>query len=184
MTAGSGGSGGPRVLLLGMMGSGKSSVGRALAERTGWPYLDNDELLRRACGMSTPEVLRRGGEPALRDAESAALGEALAADPPVVAGVAAGVVTRAADRARLRAAPATVVWLRARLETLLARVGSGEGRPWLQPDPETALRRLAEGRDPLYTEVADVVVDVDELTPEQIADRLLPALAPHPRPSL
>jgi len=168
------------VLLLGMMASGKSSVGRAIAGRTGWPYLDNDELLWRACGMSTPEVLRRGGETALRDAESAALGKGLAAEPPVVAGVAAGVVTRPEDRARLRVAPATVVWLRARLETLLERVGSGEGRPWLQPDPESALRRLAEGRDPLYADVADVVVDVDELTPEQVAERILAALTLHP----
>jgi shikimate kinase len=68
---------------------------------------------------------------------------------------------------------AYVVWLRASVETILERVGDGGDRPWLAPDPETAIRRLAQGRDPLYAEVADLTVDVDTLDAAAIADRVL-----------
>lgn len=165
-----------RVLLVGMMGSGKTTVGRALAERTGWPYLDNDELLRRAVGKDTPTVLAEEGEQALRSAESAALTVALTEPPPLVAGVAGGVVEGAADRGRLRESGAFVVWLRATIDTLVSRVGSGEGRPWLQPDPRTALQALYDGRSGLYAEVASYVVDVDDLDGGEVADRILTAL--------
>ena len=165
-----------RVLLVGMMGVGKSTVGRAVAARTGWPYVDNDELVRRATGVPTKQVLDRFGEPALRTAESQALGFALALDPPVVAGVAAGVVEDPADRDRLRAG-GHVVWLRATLDTLVRRVGPGDDRPWLRPDPRAALERLWAGRRPLYEYVATQVVDVDGAAPADIADEILAELA-------
>jgi shikimate kinase len=164
-----------RILLIGLMGAGKSTVGRALAERTGWPYVDNDELLRKATGQTTSDFLNEEGVEMLRWAEAQALTVALAIEPPVVAGVAAGVVLDPVDRERMRTG-AFVVWLRARIDTLLARVGHGEGRPWLQPDPETAMRRLAEGRDPLYAECAALTVDVDGLEATAIAERILAAL--------
>ena len=165
-----------RVLLVGMMGAGKTTVGRALATATGWPYLDNDELVRRASGRSAPELLAAEGETALRAAESSALTEVLGMPPPLVAGVATGVVLDAADRERLTTADATVVWLRATVETLAARVGEGAGRAWLQPDPQTALRQLAAVREPLLAEIADVVVDVDSAAPEDVAATILSAL--------
>jgi shikimate kinase len=112
----------------------------------------------------------------MRAAESQALTEVLTAPPPIVAGVAAGTVTIEGDRERLRSDAAFVVWLRASVETLVRRVGTGEGRAFLQPDPETALRRLAEGRDVLYAEVADLTIDVDELGVEEIADRVIAAV--------
>ena len=82
----------PRVLLIGMMGAGKTTVGNALAALTGWPYLDNDELVRRATGRPTPEVLATTDEPTLRRVEATAFDEAMNTPRPVVAGVAAGVV--------------------------------------------------------------------------------------------
>jgi shikimate kinase len=164
-----------RVLLIGMMGAGKSSVGEAIACRTGWRYIDNDELVRSVAGRPTPEVLREGGEQALRVAEANALRRALEIPEPVIAGVAGGVVEDDSDRTALRDG-AFVVWLRARVETLAQRVGSGEGRPWLQPDPEAALRHLYAGRAPLYEEVASLVVDVDEATPDELADQVITAL--------
>lgn len=164
-----------RVLLLGLMGAGKTTVGQALAALTGWTYWDNDRLLQQAVGMTAPELLERGGEPALRAAESDALTWVLAADPPLVAGVAAGVVLDPVDRARLAAAR-HVVWLRAPIPVLAQRVGSGEGRSWLEGDPETTLRRLAEVREPSFAEVADQIVDVDGPTPEQIAEAIRDAL--------
>lgn len=161
-----------RILLLGLMGAGKTTVGHALAELTGWTYWDNDRLLQQAVGMTAPELLERGGEPALRAAESDALTWVLAADPPLVAGVAAGVVLDPADKARLVAAR-HVVWLRAPIPVLAARVGSGEGRSWLENDPEASLRRLAAVREPLFAEVADQIIDVDGPSPEDIAGTIL-----------
>jgi shikimate kinase len=150
-----------RILLVGMMGVGKSTVGRALSEQTGWPYVDNDELLHADTGMYGAELLARVGVQALRDAEAAVLAEILQREPPVVAGIAAGVVLRPDDRQRIIDG-GFVVWLRARTETLVQRIGGDQDRAWLQPDPAAALRELAAGRDPLYAEVADLIVDVDD----------------------
>ena len=163
------------VLLVGMMGAGKSAVGRAVAARTGWPYVDNDELVGQATGRTPPEVVAEGGERALRSAETDALRRALALRPPAVAGVPGGAVLDPDNRDRLRAAPC-VVWLRARHETLVSRVGTGAGRAWLQPDPAAAVARLAAVREPYYAEVADLVVDVDELSPEAAADVVIAAV--------
>ena len=168
----------PRVLLLGMMGAGKSTVGAALAARTGWLYLDNDDLVARAYGRPTPEVLAEAGEAGLRAVESAALTVALEVPPPVVAGVAGGVIDSAEDRARLQEADALVVWLRASLDTLAERVGSGAGRPWLEGDPRTALTELYAGRADRYAQVADLVLDVEGRSPEELAAAVLAVLAP------
>jgi len=164
-----------RVLLIGAMGAGKSTVGAALAARTGWPYLDNDLLLQRAAGATAPELLARDGEPALRAAERAALDAVLALPGPLVAGVAGGVVVDPDDRRRLRDG-GHVVWLRARPETLAERVGAGVGRAWLGDDPAAALRRLVAERAALYEEVATQVVDVDVLLPDEVAGVVLAAL--------
>ena len=165
-----------RVLLVGMMATGKSSVGKAVSQRTGWPYVDNDELVERITGLPTKRLHEERGEAAMRAAESEALTEVLTAPPPLVAGVAAGTVTIDGDRERLKSGDAVVVWLRARVDTLVTRVGSGEGRAFLQPDPEAALRRLAQGRDPLYAEVADLTLDVDDATVDELADRVISAV--------
>lgn len=165
-----------RVLLMGMMGCGKTTVGTALAARTGWEYLDNDELVRRATGEKTPHILRERGEKALREAESAALTEALGMPAPVIAAVAGGIVEDPANRERLRTG-GYVVWLRARISTLADRVGSGEGRPWLQPDPAAALARLYRGREELYRQAATLILDVEDASPEELAESILAGLA-------
>jgi shikimate kinase len=156
-----------RILLVGMMGVGKSTVGRALSEQTGWPYVDNDDLLHADTGMYGAELLERDGVQALRDAEAKVLAEIVERDPPLVAGIAAGVVLRPEDRTRLKEG-GFVVWLRARTETLVPRVSADRERAWLQPDPAAALRELAAGRDPLYAEVADLIIDVDEQSTEKV----------------
>lgn len=158
-----------------MMGAGKTTVGHALSALTGWPCLDNDELVRRATGHPTPDVLRSDGEPTLRRVELDALAVALDAVPPVIAGVAAGVVTDPDARRRMRDG-GFVVYLRVPLEELARRVSTGGGRPWLTDDPIRALRRLAIGRDPLYREVADLVLEAGEQSPVELARRIMDAV--------
>jgi|SRR5262245_37730088 len=164
-----------RLLLVGMMGAGKSTVGHELAKLTGWRYLDNDELLERAVGESARNVLDTKGAGALRRAESAALAEGLREQPPVIVSVAGGVVEAAADRDRI-CGGGFVVWLRAPIAVLTARVGTGADRPWLQPDPEEALRRLYADREPLYAGVASIVVDVEDRTSAETAGVILDQL--------
>ena len=165
----------PRVLLLGMMGSGKSTVGRELSARTGWPYLDNDELVRAATGREPREIRATGGEDVLHLAETQALDHALDLEPPVVVGAAAWVVVDPAAREALRDG-GHAVWLRARPETLASRIGSGGGRRDEATDLDW-LRRTDRERAPLFASVADQVVDVDDASPAEIAGTILAALA-------
>lgn len=158
-----------------MMGAGKSTVGRALAQRLGRPYLDSDEQVERATGRTVPEIFEANGEGAFRAEEKKALAEAATSDGPVVVSVAGGAVLDPDNRRLLREA-GTVVWLRAEVDTLAARVGSGEGRPLLSDDPADTLRRLYAERRPLYEELADVVVDVDGITPDEAVERILAAM--------
>lgn len=163
-----------RILLVGMMGAGKTTVGHALENLLGWPYWDNDVLLARAVGKDTRRVQREDGEQALRRAESRALDVALSEAGPLIAGVAGGVVLDPLDRQRLRTGGFTV-WLRADVTTLAGRV-AGTNRPWLGDDPATALEELYAGREELYASVAALVVDVDVLPPPLIALRIAAAV--------
>jgi shikimate kinase len=161
---------GPRVLLIGLMATGKTTVGRLLATRLSAPYLDNDELVRLATGTALEELRLRQGEAGLRIAETQALIAALELPAPAVAGVAAGVVLDPENRSRLAATDATVVWLRALPETLARRVGSGGDRPWLRPDPQAVFERMMQERKAAYEQISDLIVDVDERTPAEIVD--------------
>lgn len=163
-----------RLLLVGMMGSGKTTVGHLAAQRLGWPHLDSDAEVEEATGRSVPEIFATDGEPAFRAAESAALVRALGIEPVVVS-VAGGAVLDAENR-RLIASSGTVVWLRADVATLAARVGDGAGRPLLDGDTERALAELDAVRRLLYATLADEVVDVDDKTPEQAAAAAISAL--------
>jgi chorismate synthase len=169
-----------RILLVGMMGAGKSTVGQLLARRLGWAYLDSDRQVEAVTGHTVPEIFAAQGEPAFRALETAVLQEAVGGPDPVVVSVAGGAVLDPANRALIRRS-GTVVWLRARPDTLAARVGDGAGRPLLDPDPATAVRALEAVRRPYYAEVADVVVDVDELSADQVADRVLADRVPADR---
>ena len=173
------GGGAPEVprhlLLVGMMGAGKTTVGELLARRLGWRYLDSDAQVVAATGKTVPQIFETEGEPAFRRQESLALQRALASDDPSVVSVAGGAVLDPANRALLRGG-GVVVWLRARPETLAARVGSGAGRPLLAHDPAGTIVRLDAVRRPLYTELAHVVVDVDERSPDGVADAVLRAV--------
>jgi shikimate kinase len=161
-----------RVLLIGMMGAGKSTVGTALAKRLGWQYLDSDAQVQHRTGMTVPEIFAGRGEAAFRKEETAALEEAVAIDHPTVVSVAGGAVLDPGNRACIRAA-GLVVWLRAEVATLAARVGDGTGRPLLGDDPAAALARLDRERRPLYEELADVVIDVDRRPVADVVEEIV-----------
>ncbi len=160
-----------RIVLVGMMGAGKTTVGRRLAERLGWDYLDSDEQVAETTGRTVPEIFAEDGEATFREVESGVLSTALAGAQPVVVSAAGGVVLSPANRARM-AGSGTVVWLRADPSVLARRVGAGEGRPLLDDDPPGVLAALAAERRDLYASVASVTVDVDDLTPDQVVDRI------------
>jgi shikimate kinase len=164
-----------RVVLLGMMGSGKSSVGRALAERSGWPFVDNDALVERATGRTARQLLAEVGEAAMRQAEASALRTGLSLAPPVIVATAAGTVLDPETRALIGGA-GFVVWLRAPAETLAARAAGAEHRPWLDGDPLSWFRTTLAAREPLYASVADFEVDTGASTPGAAADAILAAL--------
>jgi shikimate kinase len=165
----------PRVLLIGMMGAGKSTTGHLLSKRLGWPYLDSDDEIQRLTGRSVPEIWKAEGEAAFRAEESKVLAEATTSDGPAVISVAGGAVLDPDNRARIRGA-GLVVWLRADVAVLATRVGTGTGRPLLESGPAAAIERLVEVRAPIYADLADLVLDVDRISPPQVADRIIAAL--------
>ena len=163
-----------RILLVGMMGSGKSTVGRELARRTGWPFLDNDALVRELTGREPAAIDAEDGEDALHAAETAAFRAAVARPGPAIIAVAGAVVDEPAERVGLAAA-GHVIWLRADPATLLRRVGSGAGRRADARDPAWVVAR-AEAREPAYRAVADQVIEVEQLRPDAIAAAILGAM--------
>lgn len=165
-----------RVLLLGMMGSGKSSVGRALADRTGWPFIDNDALVERATGQTARDLLRDRGEEALRDAEAGALRAGLAIPAPAIVATAAGTILRPEERDRIHRG-GLVVWLHAPTRVLAERAAAATHRPWLDDDPVAWFTRTIEQRGPLYRAVADLEIDTGSTDPDAAAGLVLARLA-------
>jgi shikimate kinase len=164
------------VGLIGMMGSGKTTIGRRVARELDREFVDSDALVVERTGLTVPQMFERHGEPWFREQESAALEEALRAGTPIVLAVAGGAVLAPGNRELLRR-HCTVVWLRATPETIISRVGDGKGRPLLADDPEGSIRRYDALRRPIYTEAADMVVDVDGISVGRATTRVLRALA-------
>jgi shikimate kinase len=167
------------LVLVGMMATGKTSVGSLVAAALGRRLLDSDQEIEARTGRTVREIWRTDGESVFRRMEADVLAEALACPEPVVIAAAGGVVLDPGNRALLRDSGAEVVWLRARPETLLRRLRAAdhEHRPLLDDDPEGTLVRMHEDRSPIYAEVSAAIVDVDELDPEDVARRILSAVA-------
>jgi shikimate kinase len=165
----------PRILLIGMMGAGKTTIGRELARRTGWPFLDNDALVRELTGREPKAIDAEDGEDALHAAEIAALRAALDRPGPVIIAVAGAIVDDPIASADLRASLAHVVWLRARPETLRGRIGGGAGRRADARDLGWLTER-ATVREPRYRAVADQVIDIEDHRPRAIVTAILGAI--------
>ncbi|HET7719744.1 MAG TPA: shikimate kinase [Acidimicrobiales bacterium] len=163
------------IVLVGMMAVGKTSVGRRLAALRGWEFFDSDRQIETMTGRTVADIWRTDGEPAFRRLEAQVLADALASTTPRIIAAAGGTVLDVNNR-RLMALHHPVVWLRAEPELLATRLGTATHRPLLDEDPAGVLARLDAARRPLYEEVADVVVDVDDLTPDQVVTCIEAAL--------
>jgi len=161
------------VVLVGLMGSGKTTVARIVADRLGRRVIDTDALIERAAGRSVRQIFVEDGEEAFRSLETTALVEALASPVAAVIAAAGGVVLREANRAALKKANAKIVWLCATPALLVGRAMSGGHRPLLDDDPAATLQQMHETRDPLYREVADVIVLVDHRTVGEVVEAVM-----------
>ncbi|MFJ7588613.1 shikimate kinase [Streptomyces sp. NPDC097617] len=164
---------GPLVVLVGPMGSGKSTVGALLAERLGVPYRDTDADIVAAQGREVSDIFVDEGEPYFRDLERQAVTAAVTGHTGVLA-LGGGAVLDEGTRALLAGLP--VAYLSMDVEEAVRRVGLGAARPLLAVNPRRQWRELMDARRPLYTEVARVVVATDDRTPEEVAQAVLDAL--------
>ncbi len=167
-----------RIFLVGFMGSGKTTVGRLLAEKLGYAFLDLDELLQEQAGFSIPEIFARRGEGAFRDMESRAL-RALKAWEDVVVALGGGAFVSEENRREVKRLGVSV-WLDCPLEVILKRLEGTTDRP-LYRSPEQ-MRALLEARLAAYQQ-ADLHVEAGSLTPESIADEIIRRLGLRPKQS-
>ncbi|MFF4447528.1 shikimate kinase [Streptomyces sp. NPDC001502] len=163
----------PLVVLVGPMGSGKSTVGALLAERLGVPYRDTDADIVSAQGREISDIFVDEGEPYFRELERQAVAAAVAGHTGVLA-LGGGAVLDEGTRDLLAGLP--VAYLSMDVEEAVRRVGLGAARPLLAVNPRRQWRELMDARRPLYTEVARVVVATDDRTPEEVAQAVLDAL--------
>ena len=160
------------LVLVGMMGAGKTTVGRWLARRLRLPFFDSDQEVERRCGVKIPVVFDIEGEAGFRAREAQVIEELTALDSIVLA-TGGGAVARAQNRERL-AARGFVAYLHARPEDLYARVRHDRNRPLLAAgDPLERLRELYRERDPLYRQIADLVVETGSQSVQALARELL-----------
>ena len=167
--AGTGSGPGPRVVLVGPMGAGKTTVAGLLAQRWGVPVRDTDEDVEATAGRPISEIFIDEGEDHFRSLERAAVREALATHGGVLA-LGGGSVLDPDSRADLRGH--RVVFLRVGLSDAVKRVGLGVGRPLLLGNVRSRIKALLDERLPLYLEVAQLTVDTDGRTPEDVADEV------------
>ncbi len=183
------------LVLIGMMGAGKTTVGALVAERLARPHVDTDAQVCAATGRTIAEIFATDGEAAFRAEEARVVEAALANESPAVISVGGGAVLAPSTRWLLgRGGP--VVWLRAEPATLALRLGGSSGaipgdlgpaeRPLLATGPgrtlADALRRIDEARRPIYAGLADITIDVDDLDAAEVAEAVLTGLGVRMRP--
>jgi len=166
--------GGRSVVLVGMMGAGKSTIGRRLSARLALPFLDADAEIEAAAGMSIPDIFESRGEADFRDGEVRVIARLLESGPAVIA-TGGGAVMRQETRDRIRA-KAVSIWLKVDTDVIMRRVKRRSDRPLLQTaDPEATVERLIREREPIYGQ-ADVTVWSRDVPHEKIVDECIGAL--------
>ncbi|MBW3505393.1 MULTISPECIES: shikimate kinase AroK [unclassified Pseudomonas] len=164
------------LILVGPMGAGKSTIGRLLAKELHLPFKDSDKEIEVRTGANIPWIFDKEGEPGFRDRETAMIVE-LCHENGIVLATGGGAVMRAENRQALRNG-GRVVYLHASIEQQVARTSRDRNRPLLRnANPEKILRDLLAIRDPLYREIADLVVETDERPPRMVVLDILERLA-------
>jgi shikimate kinase len=162
------------IVLVGMMGAGKSTIGRRLAARLGMPFLDADSEIEAAAGMSISDIFEVHGEPHFRDGEARVIARLLDGGPAVLA-TGGGAFMREDTRNRV-GAKAVSIWLKADADIIMRRVRRRADRPLLQTaDPEAAVGRLISEREPIYQH-ADLTIWSREVPHEKVVDECVDAL--------
>jgi shikimate kinase len=165
------------VVLVGMMGAGKSTIGRRLSVRLRLPFLDADAEIEAAAGMSIPDIFETRGEPDFRDGEARVIARLLDNGPCILA-TGGGAFMREETRDRIRD-KAVSIWLKADADIIMRRVKRRADRPLLQTeDPEATVERLIREREPLY-QLADLTVWSRDVPHEKIVDECIDALHAH-----
>ena len=162
------------IVLVGMMGAGKSTIGRRLAARLRLPFLDADIEIEAAAGMSIPDIFETRGEPDFRDGEARVIARLLDSGPAVIA-TGGGAFMREETRNRIRD-KAISIWLKAEAEIIMRRVRRRADRPLLQtPDPAATVDRLLGEREPVYQN-ADITIWSRDVPHEKIVEECIEAL--------
>lgn len=172
-----GGIEGRHLILIGMMGSGKTTVGSRLARVLDRPFVDSDVQVEQHTSRTVREIFETDGEAAYRAMESEVLAEALFSETPSVIAAAGGTILDESNRRRMREC-GLVVFLEAKPTDLVSRVGGQDHRPLLRDDPAGVLAQMDHDRRSLYESTADVVVDASVETPDEIVERILALVAP------
>ena len=159
------------VFLVGPMGAGKSTIGRLLSSELKLDFIDSDKIIEERCGANIPWIFDKEGEAGFREREEQVIDE-LTQQGGIVLATGGGAVMRDINRRNL-SARGTVVYLCTSVEQQLARTAKDKNRPLLQNDnPEQILRDLFAKRDPLYREVADIVIQTDRRNPRWVVQEL------------
>jgi shikimate kinase len=162
------------VVLIGMMGAGKSTIGRRMALRLRLPFLDADTEIEAAAGMSIPDIFETHGEPHFRDGEARVIARLLDSGPSVIA-TGGGAFMREETRGRIRD-KAVSMWLKADADVIMKRVRRRSDRPLLQnADPEGTVSRLLGEREPVYG-TADITIMSRDVPHDRIVDECIEAL--------
>jgi shikimate kinase len=168
------------IVLVGMMGSGKSSVGRRLAGRLGLPFVDADTEIETAAHMTIPEIFAQRGEAEFREGERRVISRVLTTRAPLVLATGGGAFMNAETRARVKELGVSV-WLKAEPEVLMRRVRKRSNRPLLQTaDPEATLRRMLAEREPVYA-LADITILSSDEPHEVVVSETIAALGDYLR---
>ena len=159
------------ITLTGFMGSGKTTVGKVLADFLGCPFMDLDDLIVKKAGKSIPEIFAQDGEPAFRQLETRLLRQTVEkyTENTVVLALGGGAVTAPASASLLHE-KTVCIYLRATLETLRARL---EGETAGRPLADASLADRLAAREPLYEQTAHVIIDTDGLSPDEVADEII-----------
>ncbi len=168
------------LVLVGLMGSGKTTIGRRVAAETGRQFFDTDIMVEEDSGLNVRQIFTQWGEPEFRRLEHVALLTALAAHQPAVIAAAGGVVVSDLNREALVKARnegvVQIVWLKTNASTLLSRVRSGVHRPMLDADPAAAIQAMQDQRTQWYQDLASVIVSTDEMSAVQVVAAVVSAM--------